>query len=373
MALPFIPLARPQVGDEELQEIRKVLESGFLTEGKTAGELERRTSNYLGCKHAIVTTSCSTALELSLRTLGIGPGDQIVAPDFTYPITASVAYLIGAEPVLVDVDPHTYCMDMNQVKEAISSRTKAIIPVSLFGHPLDLDPLKSLQKNHDFKIVEDAACSFGSSFQGKVTGAVADITCFSFHPRKVMTTGEGGMLTTNDDKVASKARSLKKFGVVVAEDGRVKFQYPGTNYKMSDILAAVGVVQLSKIESMIEDRRAKARIYDELLADKQYVATPFVQEGAKHVYQTYCTVLKEKGIRDQVIKEMRKVGVETQIGTFCLHINPLFASVKKIGKCETSEHLYNNTLALPLHYMLSHEDQQRVVESLDAVVSRLSA
>jgi len=371
MTLPFIPLAKPQVGDEELAEIKKVLDSGFLTEGKVAAEFEKRMTNYIGCKHAVVTTSCSTALELALRTLGIGPGDEIIAPDFTYPITASVAYLIGAEPVLVDVDPDTYCIDVSQVKKAITGRTKAVIPVSLFGQPLDLDELKSLQEKHGFKIVEDAACSIGSSYKGKMTGSVADITCFSFHPRKVMTTGEGGLLTTNDDSIASKARSMKKFGIVVTPDGRGRFDYRGTNYKMSDILAAIGVVQLSKINSMIEDRRKKAQAYDKLLAGKPHVKSPFVLEGAKHVYQTYCTVLKKQGIRDQVIKATRERGIETQIGTFCLHIYPLLASARRIGDCTVSKTLFENTLALPLHYALTPEDQKRVVSTLDEVLQKL--
>jgi len=353
-------------------EIKKVLESGFLTEGKVVDEFERRAAEYLGCKYAIATTSCSTALELSLRALGIGPGDQIIAPDFTYPITASVAYLVGAEPVLVDVDPYTYCMDMSQVEIAISDKTKAVIPVSLFGHPLDLSPLKSLQEKYNFKIIEDAACSFGASYRGVKTGIVADVTCFSFHPRKVITTGEGGLLVTNEDEIAYKARSLKRFGIIPTKDGGRTFQYAGQNYKMSDILAAIGIIQLSKIESLLLERKKRARIYYELLEGKPHIRTPFVLEGANHIYQTYCIVLEKKGIRDQVIKKMAEMYIETQIGSYCLHLLPLFSSTKRIGSCKVSEDLYYNALALPLHHALSYEDQCRVVNSLFTILSRLS-
>jgi dTDP-4-amino-4,6-dideoxygalactose transaminase len=365
----YIRLAKPMVGDEELRAIKRVLDSGFLTEGPVTAEFERKVASYLGCKYAIATTSCSTALELALRTLGIKKGDEIIAPDFTYPITASVAYLVGAEPVLVDVYPDTYCMNMQEVEEAISERTKAVIPVSLFGHPINLEPLMKLQKKYGFVIIEDAACSFGASYKGKMTGSIADVTCFSFHPRKIITTGEGGMLTTNNDEIKAKAASLKKFGMVTTPDEKIVFMYPGTNYKMSDILAAIGIVQLSKIELMIEDRIKKAHIYNELLADKHYVKVPTVLEGARHIYQTYCIVLKIKGIRDKVIEKMRKMGIETQIGTYCLHIHPLFAHAKKIGSCEVSEYLYNNSIALPLHYALTYEDQKRVVDCLDIAVS----
>jgi len=364
----YIRLAKPMVGDEELHAIKKVLDSGFLTEGPVTAEFERRVASYVGCKYAIATTSCSTALELALRTLGIKTGDEIIAPDFTYPITASVAYLVGAEPVLVDVYPDTYCMNMQEVEEAISERTKAVIPVSLFGHPINLEPLMKLQKKYGFAIIEDAACSFGASYKGKMTGSIADVTCFSFHPRKIITTGEGGMLTTNNDEIKAKAISLKKFGIIITPDGKTVFMYPGTNYKMSDILAAIGIIQLSKIELMIEDRIKKAHIYNELLADKHYVKVPTVLKGARHIYQTYCIVLKIKGIRDKVIEKMRKMGIETQIGTYCLHIHPLFAHAKKIGSCEISEYLYNNSIALPLHYALTYEDQKRVVDCLDIAV-----
>ncbi|MHA2265668.1 MAG: DegT/DnrJ/EryC1/StrS family aminotransferase, partial [Candidatus Thorarchaeota archaeon] len=242
-----IKLIEPVVGDEELSLIREVLESGYMTEGPKAREFEKGFAELVGAKHAVVTTSCSTALQLSVDILGVGPGDEVIVPDFTYPVTADVARLRGASAVLVDVDESTYNIDPDEVRKGITDKTVGIVPVSLFGHPLDMAPLREIAQEHDLFILEDAACSTGARFNSEKTGSMADLTCFSFHPRKVITTGEGGMLTTDDDDLAEKARAMKRFGIRVV-DGRPQFMTVGTNYKLSDVLAAIGVKQLEKID-----------------------------------------------------------------------------------------------------------------------------
>ena len=208
-----IKLIEPVVGEEELALIREVLESGYMTEGPKTREFESRFAEYVGASHAIATTSCTTAMELCLRVLGIGEGDEVIVPDFTYPATADVVRFVGATPVLVDVSPESYNVHAEHIEPGITSRTKCVMPVSLFGNPIDIEPIEKLKDEHGFSIVEDAACSAGARRGERRTGSMADMTSFSFHPRKVITTGEGGMVTTRSDEYADLANSIKKFGM----------------------------------------------------------------------------------------------------------------------------------------------------------------
>jgi len=359
-----IPLARPFVGDEELEAIRKVLDSKYMTEGPMTKQFEEKFSEYIQVKNSVATTSCTTALEIALRVLGIGPEDEVIVPDFTYPITAGVAFLVGAKPILVDVDLESYNVTADAIENAITKKTKCVIPVSLCGNPLDKDVYR-VSREHGLLIVEDAACSVGAEIDGKKVGTFADITCFSFHPRKIITTGEGGMLTTDDDELAEKARSLKRFGL---KDG--KFEYIGTNYKLSDILGAIGLVQLSKVESIIKDRIQKAKIYDELLADVEYVKTPSVKPNVKHTFQSYVIYIKKEGVRDRLRRDLAENGIETQIGTYALHLQPCFTNVERRWDLKNSEKLFNNLLTLPLHHELSFEDQKLVCGAISEFLSK---
>ncbi len=351
-------LARPLIDEREFEAVRKVLESRFLTEGEVTREFERRFAKYCDAKHGIATTSCSTALELCLRTLGIGRGDEVIVPDFTYPVTASVVALVGAEPVLVDVDLNSYNVKAEVIEEALSDRTKAIIPVSLFGNPLEKDVYK-LGRDYGIYVIEDAACSAGSILEGRKVGSWADMTCFSFHPRKVITTGEGGMITTNEDELAERARSLKRFGMRNV-NGSVRFVEFGTNYKMSDILSAIGLAQLEKIEDIIRIRIEKARIYTEILEGIDGIRPPEVRPRTRHNFQSYVCYVEKDGMRDKIREELARIGVETQIGTYCLHIEPAFREVKKVGSLENSEMLFRNTLTLPLHHELTQDQQEMI-------------
>lgn len=368
MAHMRIPLMRPFLGEEELEAIKRVLDSGYLTEGPVTKQFEEKFSKYIGVKHAIATTSCTTALELALRVLGVGPGDEIIAPDFTYPISAGVAFLVGAKPILVDVDMETYNVTPDEIKKAVTNRTKCIIPVSEFGNPLDPE-IYELGEERGIPIVEDAACSVGSAIDGKKVGTFADITCFSFHPRKTITTGEGGMFVTNNDEFAEKANSFKRFGIKVIS-GKCVFAGYGTNYKLSDVLSAIGLVQLGKIEQIIKCRTEKAGIYDELLKDNESVRTPVVKPRCKHNFQSYCVYLNINGARNELIKELERKGVETQIGTYALHLEPCFTNVERVGDLKNSEKLFNNLLTLPLHHELSFEDQKYVCDSISDFLNK---
>jgi len=357
-------LIEPVVDEEEIRNVTKVLRSGWLTEGQLTRQLEETIRKYVGTEYAIATTSCTTALELSLRALGIGPRDEVIIPDFTHPATGHVVKWIGAEPVLVDVDLLSYNVDPAEIEKAITEKTKCIIPISWGGNPLDMNPLNELKEKYDVFIVEDAACSLGAEFNGKRTGTMADITCFSFHPRKLVTTGEGGMAVTDNPVYAERIRSLKNFGIEM-EDGKSKFTRWGTNYKLSDILSAVGLAQMRKIDKIINKRIQLADYYNKLLAGKKLIRPPEKRKNAKHIYQTYAVHIEKERSRDKIIEDLMKKDIETQIGTYALHMQPVYDGVKKIGKLERAEKLYRNLLALPMNHSMVKEDQELVVSEME--------
>lgn len=368
-----IKLIEPVVGKEELALIEEVLESGYMTEGPKTREFESKFAEYVGAKHGIATTSCTTAMELSLRVLGIGKGDEVIVPDFTYPATADVVRFVGATPVLVDVSPVSYNVHAEHIEGAITPQTKCVMPVSLFGNPIDIGPIEKLQEEHGFCIVEDAACSAGARRGERRTGSMADMTSFSFHPRKVITTGEGGMVTTSSDEFADLSRSIKMFGMTAVPGGLPSFTRPGTNYKMSDILGAIGVVQLRKIDEIVSRRRELASNYDRLLQDVEGVISPQVDDGVWHVYQTYAVRITVDGARDRLLNDLRERNIQTQIGTYSLHVQPSFSDVRRIGSLETSKMLFDNLLALPMSHYMTDEDQQTVVSALGELLSKYQA
>jgi dTDP-4-amino-4,6-dideoxygalactose transaminase len=355
-----IDLIKPVVGDEEIKEVSKVLRSGWLTEGKKTKEFEDEVKRYVGVEYAFATTSCTTALELALRALEVGAGDEVIVPDFTHPSTGNIVSWMGAKPVLVDVDLSSYNIDPIEAEKAVTKKTKCIIPVSWGGNPLNIKSLLELKEKYGVFIIEDAACSLGSEYKGKKTGTQADITCFSFHPRKVITTGEGGMAVTNSRLYAERLGQLKKFGIKTT-DGQIEFVGSGTNYKLSDVLGAIGVAQMKKIDAITKRRIELANNYNKLLREKELVRIPEKRKEAKHIYQTYAAYIKRDGIRDKIIADLRTKNIETQIGTYALHLQPSYRQVRRIGKLERAEKLYRNLLALPMCHSMTYEDQKYVV------------
>jgi dTDP-4-amino-4,6-dideoxygalactose transaminase len=365
-------LQRPNVGKDEIDLITQVIESKYLVEGPMVKEFEQTVANYVKTKNAIACTSATTGIELALRVLNTGKGDEVIVPDFTHPATALVVMAVGAEPILVDVDIETRNIDDERIEEAITDKTKAVIPVSIFGNPLEIDSINDLRDKHGIQIIEDAACSLGSEIDGRKVGSLTDITVFSFHPRKIFTTGDGGLITTDDDEWAELITSMKKFGSGKTNDGKPGFIRLGTNYRMSDIHGAVALGQVRRLKEIIDNRREKARIYDELLENVNDVMAPIIKPNAKSNYQTYAVYLEVDGIRDKVISEMKKKNIQTQIGTYALHTQTVFKNVKKVGDLQNSYKLYKNLLALPLHHELTFEDQERVVKELKICLSALS-
>ena len=361
-------LMRPFVGNEELNAVKNVFDSKYLTEGPVTQEFEFKFSQFVEAKHGIAVTSCMTGLELALKVLDIKQGDEVIVPDFTHPATGDCVCLAGADPVLVDVNRSTYNIQPSALEDAITKKTKCIIPVSWGGNPLDPDVYK-IGKEHDIPIIEDAACSSGAEINGKKVGSLAELSCFSFHPRKILTTGEGGMVTTNDDELAEKGVALKHFGQT--KNGR--FTYHGTNYKMSNIVAAIGLEQLKKLPLILQDRINKAQVYSDLLKNVKNIKTPIVQKGTKHVFQSYCIYIEKDGIRDRLRQDLTSKGIETQIGTYALHLEPSYSNIKRSGNLHNSELLFKNLLTLPLHHELTQEDQEYVVTSIKSLMDGYGA
>ncbi len=368
-----IPLIRPHISERVKKRVLRVLESGFLTEGEVTKQFEEKVRDYVGATYAIAVNSCTTGLELALRALRIGPGDEVIVPDFTYPATASVVSIVGATPVLVDISRETMLINYDRLEEAITGRTKAVIPVSLFGNPLDYDRLNNIKKRYELYIIEDAACALGASYKNKMVGTLADITVFSFHPRKFITTGEGGMITTDNKKWAQWIRSYKHFGIgdYKAPRAETMFEIIGTNYKMSDVQAAIGLEQMKIIDTMLARRRKLAERYFSLLSDLDGVAMPRTTDKGMHSYQSFCVYVKS---RDTVMKRMRKAGIEVQIGTYALHTQPAFAQfadTSKHGPFTGSTFSFSSCLTLPLYHQLKKEDQLRVVKTLEKSLTAL--
>jgi dTDP-4-amino-4,6-dideoxygalactose transaminase len=369
-----IPLARPSVGEDELMAIRKVLESGMLTEGNVTAEFEKAFAGYLNMRNAIATSSCTTALDLALLALDIKKGDEVLVPDFTYPATGNVVFHVGAKPVLVDVDARTFNIDPDKMEKAIDSRTKAIIPAHLFGQSADMTSIMEIAEKHGLYVVEDAACGIGVTHRRRRIGSFGNASCFSFSPRKILTTGEGGMLVTNDDDLAERVRVEKNHGIKKLIGNKPSFMTPGHNFKLNDIASAIGLVQLKKVPALIEERVRLAKKYGDLLCTTKNIVTPYVASGNNHTYQTYCTTITKGDMRNRLMDELAVKGIETQIGTYALHLQPLYSkNTKSVGtKLTASEAAYHNTLALPMYNGLTAEQQEYVCENLTHLLRQAS-
>ena len=360
-----IPLIKPYITEKLKAKVCEVLDSGYLTEGQVTQEFEEKFKEYVGCQYALAVCNCTVGLEMGLRAMGIGPGDEVVVPDYTYPATASVVGIVGATIVIVDVDRDTMLIDFDALEHAITSRTKAIIPVSIFGNPLDYDRLGRIKEKHNLYILEDAACSVGAKFNQTHVGNLADISVFSFHPRKFITTGEGGMLTTNNRLWADWMLSYKHFGMGVHESRLTTvFDRIGTNYKLSNIQAAIGLTQMDYIEELLAKRTDISENYYKLLANTPLISFPKTTIKGKHSWQSCCIFVEN---RDQIMKKLKEKNIESQIGTYSLHMHNAFRENSKcriMGDMKGSRYAFEHCLTLPLYYEMTDEEQRYVVQQL---------
>jgi perosamine synthetase len=348
-----IRLARPDVGEAEHAEVAAVLESGQLTMGTKVAELEAELARACGVEHAVAVSSGTAALHLAVLALGIGPGDEVIVPAYTFPATANVVALAGAKPVLVDVDPETFNLDPARVE--VGPRTKALVPVHLFGRPAPLERLPELT------MLEDAAGALGASRQGRACGGLGHAGCLSFHPRKIVTTGEGGAVTTNDAELAERVRSYRHHGWSPS-DRYDDIPAAAFNYRLSDILCAVGIPQVRRLEQLLAARERIAAGYTERLR-RLPVKLPAADEGDRHGWQAYVVQLDR---RDEAMATLRAQGIQCQIGTYALH---RLSAYRDQGSFPGADACFERALALPFHTRLTESELDRVSEALTSLVS----
>lgn len=374
-----IPISLPSMGQEEWEALKEPIFSGWITQGPKVKQFEELFAERHQVKHAMAVSNCTTALHLALVALGVGPGDEVLVPAFTWVSTANAVVYCGATPVFVDVDPVTFNIDVNSIKAKITPRTKAIIPVHLFGLCADIEAIKAIAP--ELKIVEDGACAAGAALQGKPAGGLGDIGCFSFHPRKSVTTGEGGMLTTNDDKLAEHLNMLRNHGASISEEQRHKgprpyilpeFDMVGYNYRMTDLQGALGVVQLKQLDKFIDERAKWAAYYNEQFKDVEWLRTPVYADKYKHGWQSYVLFIDETKApmkRNELMEYLQQNGVSTRPGTHAVHMLGYYARTYNIkpqdfpGAFAANEY----SMSIPLHNKMVAEDYEYVATLIKSV------
>ncbi len=355
MADEPIRLARPDVGVDEARAVAEVLESGYLTMGPKVEELEAELARACEVPHAVAVSSGTAALHLAVVALGIGPGDEVIVPAYTFPATANVVALAGATPRLVDVDPRTMNLDLGRVGDALMPRTRAGRGVHLFGRPLDWEGLRAVVPE-EVVLVEDAAGALGASYRGRRCGSLGTLGCLSFHPRKMVTTGEGGAATTADDGLADSIRRMRHHGI--EPRGPFEIRAPGPNYRLADILCAVGIPQVRRLDELLAARTRIAAAYTERLADA--VEVPTAAEGDVHGWQAYVVQLDR---RDEALAALREQGIEAQVGTYALHRLGAYGDQ---GPFPGADACFERALALPFHTRLTDAELDRVAGALRA-------
>jgi dTDP-4-amino-4,6-dideoxygalactose transaminase len=347
-----IRLGRPDVGADELAEVAAVLDTGMLTMGPKVAEFEAELARACEVEHALAVSSGTAALHLAVLALGLRPGDEVLVPAYTFPATGNVVALAGLKPVLVDVDPET--MNVDPARIEVGPRTKAIVAVHLFGRPARVEALP------DLPVLEDAAGALGARRAGRACGGLGLLGCLSFHPRKIVTTGEGGAVTTNDPAIAAAVAAMRNHGwrSLVPPD----LPEPGLNYRISDILCAVGLPQARRLDELLAARTRLAAGYAERLRDLP-VLLPQADAGDVHGWQAYVVQVDD---RDRVLAELRGQGIEAQIGTYALH---LLGAYREQGDFPGARRAFERALALPFHTSLGERELDRVAEALDKVVS----
>jgi perosamine synthetase len=369
-----VPITKPLLGEAEECAVIEVLRSGWLVQGPKVAEFERQVAAYVGAKYAVATSSCTTALHLALLLHGIGPGDEVIVPSFTFIATANAVLYTGATPVFVDIDPCSYNIDPGAVEAAITPHTKAIMPVHQLGLAADMDRLAVIAQRHHLVLLEDAAPAIGATYKGRRIGGLGNTTCLSFHPRKVITAGEGGMLLTDNLPVADRARTLRAHGMSVSDLARHRaervvfeeYHELGYNYRLTDMQAAIGIEQVRRLDAMIERRHEVAGRYAEALADVDGVQLPFSSGDAPHTYQSYMIQLAPGlGVsRDDLMQQLLSVGVATRRGVMAIHLEPYYRERCSELRLPVTESATRHTVLLPIYASMTDTEQEYVIEHL---------
>jgi perosamine synthetase len=385
-AIASIPITRTVFGEEEMRAVQKPLETGWVVQGPYVAEFEQSFSAYTKARFSVAASSCTTALHMAVAVLGLKPGDEVIVPAFTWVATANAVEYMGAKPVFCDIDLATFNIDPLRIEELITPRTVGIIPVHLFGLCADMQPILELARGRGLWVIEDAACALGGWYQGRHAGTFGEMGCFSFHPRKSITTGEGGMVTTEREDFDRLSRSLRDHGASRSDLARhtdkasfllSEYNHLGYNYRMTDIQGALGCAQMTRVEWILSERRRRARLYDEMLSDVSWLNTPVVPEGYIHGYQAYVCLFRPEEPefenierlnerRNRVMSELETAGISTRQGTHAAALQGFYREKYGLGpeqfpNAYAAERL---SLTLPLFPQMTDDEQEFVVSEL---------
>jgi perosamine synthetase len=384
MEAPFIPFHRPSIGEDELEAVKKVLLSKWLTTGPVAIEFEKRFAEYVGCKHALAVNSGTAALQLALDAIGLQPGDEVLVPTYTFTASAEVVTYFGARPVLCDSLPGGFNIDIQDAENRITHKTKAIIPVHVAGEPCAMDEVRQLASRHRLHVIEDAAHSLPASYKGRRIGTTSELTAFSFYATKTITTGEGGMLTTDDDRYATRAATMRLHGI--GKDAWKRYsragswiyevQHAGYKLNLSDLLAALGGVQLSKCDEFWRRRCMIAQRYQEAFGQvEEFELPPGSTDDVEHSWHLFILRIKPELMeidRDRFVEELKTLGIGTSVHFIPLHLHPYYQRDHgyKVGDFPHAEHAYSRSFSIPIYPDLRESEIERTIAAVLEVCNR---
>jgi dTDP-4-amino-4,6-dideoxygalactose transaminase len=356
----MIPVAKPLITEEEVEEVVEVLRSGFIAQGPQVADFEEKFASYVGTKHAVAVSSGTTALHLSLLLADVKSGDEVITTPFSFVATGNCALYVGARPVFVDIDPKTYNLNPEKIEDVITERTKVILPVHLYGQPAEMDHINEIAQEHELLVIEDAAQAHGSMYNNKMAGSLGDLACFSFYPTKNMTSSEGGMITTDNSEMADLARMLRSHG----EKERYEHVVLGYNFRMTDIAAAIGRVQLKRLPGFNQKRIENAQYLSEHIKNIKDISAPYVSKKVLHVFHQY-TIRIADGRRDEIMEKLNQNGVGTGIYYHKpIYNQKLYQDLGYQNQCLEAERASSDVLSLPVHPLLRIEELEKIVFTL---------
>ena len=377
----FLPFHLPDIGEEEIESVVETIRSGWLTTGSKTKQFEQEFASYIGAGHAVALNSCTAALHLALEAVGISAGDEVIVPTVTFAATAEVVHYLRAKPVLVDCEPGTLNIDIDSIERAITPKTKAIIPVHFAGQPCAMDQILALARLHNIKVIEDAAHALPARYQGKMVGTIGDITCFSFYATKTITTGEGGMATTENEEWAEKMRILSLHGITrdainrYTPEGTWYYEicYPGYKYNLTDLASALGISQLRKCDQFAKVRQQYAMLYNDAFKDLPEITVPCVQEGREHAWHLYVIHLNLERLRigrNEFIDYLKQQGIGTSVHFIPLHLHPFYRDNYTYGQNEfpVANSAFERIVSLPIYPKMTETNVKHVIEVVTNVI-----
>jgi dTDP-4-amino-4,6-dideoxygalactose transaminase len=379
----FLPFHLPDIDDAEIGSVEQILRSGWLTTGPKVREFEQRFAQFVGARHAIAVNSCTAALHLALDAIGLKEGDEVLVPTLTFAATAEVVFYFRARPVLIDCCPRTLNIDPDRIERAITPRTRAIIPVHFAGQPCQMDAIRDIAQRRGLAVIEDAAHALPARYRDQMVGTIGDITCFSFYATKTITTGEGGMITTDDDEYAERMRIMSLHGIskdawkrYTAEGSwRYDILFPGYKYNLTDIAAALGVEQLKKCSGFYEARKKMAHEFDRAFAHIDALTTPFMDSAVEHAWHLYVIQLNLDRLtigRDRFIEELKAANIGSSVHFIPLHLHPFYRDTLHYDAREfpCATQAFDRILSLPLYTRMKSQDQQDVIDAVRDIADR---